>query len=222
MKTLSKKKIKWGKPRPYRTSKQLLIVAAVCDAVLCSDGICNVVIPCKGTNFGKKIVKFFVARVDAADFASEASLITEADWTTRMAISCTGVTKVDRIVAVGDVHDGTKPPEETTTEEAPYGGDERTSTKQTVTFSIKRWDAALVTSINTLRCFEGLKMWYLTETGWLFGGVGGFDQVSSVWGMIQHPGTIGTRLKSDNTMSWIQEDQSVPVFTPFLATKVNP
>src|SRR3990172_246546 len=135
MKILSKKKIKWGKPRPYRTSKQLLIVVSVCDSVACSDGICNVVIPCKGTDFGKKIVKIFIARPDAADFASEVSLATQADWTTRLAISCTGATKVDRIIAIGDLHDGLKPAEETSTEEAPYGGDELTDIKSTVTFA---------------------------------------------------------------------------------------
>lgn len=202
-------------------SREFALVLSVCDDLDCDSGISNVVIPCKGKDFGKRIVKFFFARDDAADFASEASLNTQADWATRLALPVTGVGSTDRIVAVGDVHDGVKPAEANTTEPAPYGGDELIESKQTVTFAIKRWDEDLIDSINSIRCFVGMKMWYLTDTGYLFGGVTGHENTSTVWGTIQHPGNGGGRVKSDNTITWISADQSVPVYNPWLATMNN-
>lgn len=209
-----------SKKSSKKISRQLLIVASVCDTVGCSDGICDIPVPCAGIDFGKRIVKLFIARIDAADFVSTTSLNTQADWATRLAYSCTGVNKQDRIIAVGDVHDGLKPKSDIKTEEAPYGGDETVERKQMITFNIKRWDAALIDGLNAVRCLDKIKFWYLTDTGYLFGDVTGFQNVTAIWGDLEHPGA-GNRIKSENTFSWLMADQSKPVYNPWLATMTN-
>lgn len=219
----SQKKLKAAQ-RPRKNqfpSKELAIIANVCDTFDCDNGICNVEIPCKGIDFGKRIVKIFIERPDSADFTTPTSLQTQADWAARLAIDCTGANASQRIVAIGDVHDGIKPKSEVQTEPGPYGGDEETERKQSVTFNIKRWDLALFDSVNYLRCRDMFKMRYLTDTGYLFGGPGGFKNVSIMWGDLEHPGNGGGRVLSQNVMTWLQSDQSKPVYAPFLATMTN-
>lgn len=213
-----------------RTKRTLLssknihpLILSVCDTIDCDSGICDVVIPaCVGEDYGKRIVRIFIAKDEAADFASAADLATEATWDTKLGYDCTGANLDNRIVSIGYIHDGVKPAEAIETEPGPFGNDELTNIKDTVTFSIKKWDTTLIDSINDLRCRPTVKMWYVTDTGWVFGGVTGFENTSIVWGHIQHTGNGGGRVKSDNTMSWNQIDQSVPVYVPGLIDKVNP
>ena len=198
-------------------------VFTVCDDSDCNDGICDVIIPqCSGLNYGQKIVKIFIAKNEAADFDDVAALATESEWDDRLDISCTGASKNDRIVAIGDLYDGLKPAEATETEEGPYGQTELVNIIDTITFDIKRWDDNLIDSINMLRCLASVKFWYLTETGYLFGGITGFTNASIVWGHLQHNGTGQGKTKSSNTITWKAIDQSVPVLATFLKTKQNP
>jgi hypothetical protein len=198
-------------------------IFTVCDDADCTDGICDVVIPqCAGLDYGQKIVKIFIAKPEAADFASVAAMAIEANWDTALGYDCTGASKDDRLVAIGDLYDGLKPASEVETEEGPYGQTELVNATHTVTFDIKRWDNALIDSINLLRCRSSLKLWYLTDTGYVFGGVTGFTEVGAIWGHIQHNGTGQGKVKSSNTLSWKDIDQSVPVLATFLKTKQNP
>lgn len=199
------------------------LILSVCDTLDCDSGICDVVIPaCIGEDYGKRIVRVFIAKDEAADFASTTDLATEATWDTKLGYNCTGANLDNRIVSIGYVYDGVKPAEALETEPGPFGNDELVNIKDTVTFSIKKWDTTLIDSINDLRCRPTVKMWYVTDTGWVFGGVTGFENTSIVWGHIQHPGNGGGRVKSDNTMSWNQIDQSTPVYLPELIDKINP
>lgn len=195
---------------------------SVCDTFNCDTGINRVNIPnCGDVDFGQKIVKIFIARMDAADFTDVTDLATEATWTTKLAINPTAVTYANRIVAIGDLHNGLKPAVDAEMEEAPYGGDELVSRKHKVTFDIKRWNAALVDSINNLRCRDQYKMWMLTNTGWLFGGVTGYENTSINWGGLEFNGIGNGKSKSSNAMSWYAKDDSKPVQTTFLKEATN-
>src|SRR3990172_12307984 len=102
MKNFKKKKGKYPRLTHRLNSKNKIpFVFAVCDTLDCDDGICDVVIPaCKGDDYGQEIVKIFVAKNDAADFASEAAMAIEGTWDTRLGYNCTGANKNDRIVAI--------------------------------------------------------------------------------------------------------------------------
>lgn len=197
-------------------------VFTVCDTLDCDGGICNVVIPqCVGDDFGQEIVKIFVAKNEAADFASLVDLATIGTWQTKLGYDCTGANKNDRIVVIGNLYDGVKPPSENETQPAPYGVTELVQSTHTITFAIKRWDADLIDAINDIRCRNSVKFWYLTDTGWLFGGTTGYENSSIVWGHIEHNGPGGGKVKSSNTITWKGIDQSVPVYIPTLASETN-
>ena len=153
----------------------------VCETIDCDEGVPDVVIPnCGDIDFGQKIVKIFIARDDADNlFADTTELATEAEWDSRLAISATGATAKDRIVAIGNLHQGLKPPTEDETEEGPYGGLELVTRTHTATFEIKRWNTALITAVNLVRCRDSYRLWYLTNTGFLFGDITGFEDTST-------------------------------------------
>jgi len=204
-------------------SALLMLQRGVCDSFDCTTGIGNVVIPnCGDVDFGQKIVKVFVARPDAANFADLTALATLSVWTTKTGYSPSDPTNgVNRIVVIGDVHNGLKPATENETEEAPYGGDELVSRKHTASFDIKRWNTALITSINQLRCRDEYKVWVLTNTGWLFGGVTGFEGASIELGGLEFNGFGNGKGKSGNKITWRAKDDSVPVYLPTLKTITN-
>jgi hypothetical protein len=196
---------------------------AICDTFSCTNGIGDTVIPnCGDVDYGKKIVKVFLMKTTGAGFPDVSSLIVESNWTTRMGYAATGANSVDRIVALGDLHVGIKPAAEVETEEAPYGGDELVARKHSITFEIKRWNAALITAINNLRCIDQYNFWYLTETGYLFGGIAGYPSASFVWGGLEHAGIGQGKSKSTNAVSWYSKDDSIGYLTTFLKTKTNP
>jgi hypothetical protein len=198
-------------------------IFTICDTLDCDDGICNVVIPkCKGDDYGQEIVKIIVAKNEAADFASLAAMAVEANWDTKLAFSCTGASKNDRLVIIGDVYDGVKPTSDTETEPAPYGVTELVNKTHTITFALKRWETSLIDEINLLQCRNTLKFWYLTDTGWVFGGVTGFTNAAIVWGDMEHNGPGGGRPKTSNTITYKKVELTTPVFTPFLKAKQNP
>lgn len=193
---------------------------AVCDSFNCDSDIGNAVIPnCGPVDFGQKIVKIFISRTDADSFTDTTALATESTWRNRL--SASGSTSANYIVAIGDLHNGLKPAAEVETQEAPYGGDELVSRKHSATFEIRRWNAALVTSINNLRCRDQYKVWFLTNTGYLFGGITGFENTSINWGGLEMNGIGNGTSKSSNTMTYFAKDDSVPVSAPFLKTLVN-
>lgn len=195
----------------------------VCDTFNCATGIPNVVVPnCGDTNFGQAIVKIFLQRTDGNGFDDETDVVTEGTWNTKLAISPTGSTYYNRIVAIGDLHTGVKPATENETQQAPFGGDELVSRKHTVTFEIKRWNRALIDSINQLRCFSSYRAWLLTDKGYLLGGHEGYDNVSIQWGSQEFLGIGNGKTKSSNIMSWTSLDDSEPLLTTFLLTKQNP
>jgi len=192
----------------------------VCDSFNCDSAIGTVTIPnCGDVDFGQKIVKIFVGKTDAADFADTTALATQSVWQTRL--SSTGSTAANFLVAVGDLHNGLKPAAETETQEAPYGGDELVARKHSVTFEIRRWNTTLVTSINNLRCRDQYKVWFLTNTGYLFGGITGFENTSINWGGLEFNGIGNGTGKSTNTMTYFAKDDSVPVSASFLKTLTN-
>ena len=194
----------------------------VCDSFDCNGGLPNVVIPnCGDVDFGQSIVKIFVAKMEATGFLDETTLATQSAWATRLAYPTSGATNTDRIVAIGDLHNGLKPAAENETEQAPYGGDELITRKHTVTFEIKRWNKALVDSVNQLRCFDDYRVWFLTNTGYLFGGVSGYENVSISWGGIEFAGIGNGKSKSSNTMSWLAKDDTEPVSATFLKNLTN-
>ena len=206
----------------FRNALEML-QRGVCDSFDCDSGLNNVVIPnCGDIDFGQKLVKIFVARPDAEDFADTTDLANQTTWETRVGYSPSDPTNgINRIVVVGDIHEGLKPAAEAETEEAPYGGDELVSRKHTVTFAIKRWNTALITSINELRCRDQYKVWLLTNTGWLFGGITGYENSSLNLGGLEFNGIGNGKSKSTNTISWYEIDDSVPVQALFLKTLQN-
>ena len=207
---------------PSASKKALPSIFAVCDDLDCDGGICDVVIPqCTGDDFGQEVVKIFVAKSEAADFASVIDLATEATWDTKLGYDCTGANKNDRVVAIGDLYDGVIPEAERETQAAPYGVIEEVQRTRTLNFNIKRWDTALIDDINQIKCRASVKFWYLTDTGWLFGGVTGFENASIMWGDVEHNGPGGGKVKSTNVVTWKKLDLTVPVYAPFLKSKVN-
>lgn len=209
----------FGKPTGWTGE----VLGSICDTLDCDGGICDIDIPeCGDIDFGQKIVKVFIALPEADDFNDVTDLTTEGSWQAKLALPCTGATAVNRIVEVGLVHTGLKPPTEDETEEGAYGGDELVSRKHLITFEIKRWNLELFASINEARCRETIKLWYLTNTNYLFGGITGVENVSVNWGSLQFNGIGNGKSKSDNTMSWFAKDDSIPVSTPFLANLTNP
>jgi hypothetical protein len=194
----------------------------VCDTFNCTNGLPNAVIPnCGDVDYGQAFVKFFIAKDTAASFSDETDLVNSTTWQTKLGYSASGANAVNRIVAIGDVHNGLKPAAEAETEIAPYGGDELITRKHTVTFEIKRWNKDLVDSVNQLRCVSKYKVWALTNKGYLFGGTTGWEDSSISWGGIEFAGIGAGKSKSTNTITFNAIDDSEPVLATFLKTLTN-
>ena len=194
----------------------------VCDTFGCTSGIPNAVIPnCGDVDFGQAFVKLFFAKPEAANFTGESGLALQSEWATRLAYTSSGATATDRIVVMGDIHSGFKPASENETEQAPYGGDELINRKHTITFDIKRYDKQLVDSINQLRCFSKYKVWALSNTGYIFGGISGFEDCSIQWGGLEFAGIGNGKSKSSSIVTWNSKDDSEPVLAAFLKTLTN-
>lgn len=208
-------------PGNKRIDIPLVILMTLCSDIGCDDGIDDVEIPCNPDDFGQMFVRVFIAKPNAASFASTTDLADQSVWDTRLGYDPTGANAEDRIVSIGEVHDGRRPAAAEETEEGPYGGDELVTAKHMATWSFKRLNAALMTRINSLRCQDRYKFWYVTDTGWVFGGVDGYD-ASIMWGFIEHAGPGQGRAKTANKASWRSRTDEAPVYIPTLRKAVNP
>jgi hypothetical protein len=194
----------------------------VCSTFDCTAGLPNVVIPnCGNVDFGQAFVKVFIALPEASSFNGESDLANSATWATRLAYTASGATKAQRIVVIGDLYSGFKPQAELETEQAPYGGDELINRKHKITFEIKKWNKQLIDSLNQLRCFGRVRVWALSNTGYIFGGETGFEDANLNLGGLEFAGIGNGQTKSTNEISWNAIDDSEPVLAAFLKTMTN-
>lgn len=188
---------------------------------LCTGCIPKVDIPnCGDIDLGKAVVKIFVQKVAGTGFSTYADLALQSEWQTKLAIADYGDCD-DRIVAIGNLHDGQVPQAEQATEKAPYGGEELVNMNNTATWKIKRFNAALVAIIDKLRCIDTYNFWFLTNKGYLFGGLTGYQNTSIQWGNYAIEG-FDTKSGAYCTATWEDKQVYLPVSASFLADLTNP
>jgi len=193
---------------------------SICTA-LCDGCIPKVAIPnCGDIDLGKSLVKIFIQKTSGSGFTNYTNLASQAEWQTKLAIADYGDCD-DRIVAIGDLHDGMVPQAEQATEVAPYGGQELINMNNTATWKIKRFNADLVATIDKLRCIDTYNFWFLTNKYYLFGGVNGYQNTSIQWSNYAIEG-YDTKSGSYCTASWEDKQVYKPVLTTFLADLTNP
>lgn len=197
-----------------------VILLNICDTFDCDAGIDNFPELCgQGKDFGQKIVAAFLARNDADDlFADNTELTTESEWQTRLDLSPSGPNASNRIVSIKNIYTGIKPAADKETVEAPDGGTELVNMTKKLTGELQRLNEDVIDWINDARCRNPWRLWYLTNTGWLFGSPTGFSEVSILWDDIQHAGIGQGRAKVMFEMSWRGLDSPSPVYAPFLRT----
>jgi len=100
----------------------------------------------------------------------------------------------DRIIVVGPITNGQRIESDRQTEEGADTIDGMTTVvSQTlnVTGKLKFLDEAIRDDLEGLNCYDRLKMWIITSTGWLFGGCEGYLVANFISGLIQEG--YGTR-----------------------------
>jgi hypothetical protein len=100
----------------------------------------------------------------------------------------------DRIIVVGPITNGQRIESERATEDGADTIDGMTNViSQTLnlTGKLKFLDEAIRDDLEGLNCYDRLKMWIITSTGWLFGGCEGYLVANFISGLIQEG--YGTR-----------------------------
>lgn len=188
---------------------------------LCTGCIDKVDIPnCGDTDLGKSVVKIFIQKNEGAAFIDYPDLALEASWITKMAITDYNVCD-DRIISIGDLHEGTVPDADQATETAPYGGDELVNMTNSAVWKIKRFDPALVATIDKLRCLGSVNFWFLTNRLYLFGGITGYTNTSIKWGNYAIE-SFDARSGANCVATWVGKQQYLPIYADFLKTISNP
>jgi len=97
-------------------------------------------------------------------------------------------TDENRIIVVGPITNGQRVESERETEDGADTIDGMTSViSQTLnlTGKLKYLDEAVREDLERLNCYDRLKMWVITSTGWLFGGCNGYLVANFISGLIQ-------------------------------------
>ena len=100
----------------------------------------------------------------------------------------------DRIIVVGPITNGQRVESERETEDGADTIDGMTNVvSQTLNLTgrLKFLDEAIRDDLEQLNCYDRLKMWIITSTGWLFGGCDGYLVANFISGLIQEG--YGTR-----------------------------
>jgi hypothetical protein len=110
------------------------------------------------------------------------------------------------MIVINDISNGIKMPSEVveisdadTADNLP----ETITSREGISGNLKRFNLALLNQIEVLNCHKRLKMWYVTNKGWCFGGLLGYT-VSNYFKDIEHAG-YGNRSMIPLEFKWIRE-----------------
>lgn len=113
------------------------------------------------------------------------------------------------IVVINDISNGIKMPSETveiTDADTADNLPEVITSKEGINGNLKRFDATTLADLEKLNCHKRLKMWYVTNKGYCFGGTTGYT-VSNYFRDWEHAG-YGNRSMIPFEFRWIRESKT--------------
>lgn len=195
-------------------------MASICDTIDCTAVLPTVRTPdCGSKDFGRQIVRVFLADADANPFSSTTDLSTLSSWQARLGNAGTGSTAT-RIVGFL-IHEGVKPAGDVETQKSPWGANEELERTQTLTGAIKYILESTITSVNQLRCKKVFTMWFVTDKDYVFGGVTGFQYVSASFGNMEIVGKGNGANKIPFMAEYFQKDDTIPYLVTGLSKEDN-
>jgi hypothetical protein len=194
---------------------------SICDTLNCNTIFPTIPTPdCGFKDFGRQIVRVILGDVDANPFASTTDLSTLSSWQARFGNAGTGSTAT-RLVTF-TIHEGIKPAGDVETQKSPTGANEEVERTQMVSGMVKYILESTITAINQARCRRFNTMWFVTDKDYVFGGVTGFQYVTTNWGNYSVVGKGNGMNSIPFNAEWFAKDDTIPYLVAGLSKEDNP